>query len=88
MKDQIFSSISKEELKDFFKKTINDEVKSIISKQKQTTELLTIKEAHEFLRISRVTLDNWRRKGIVKGVKLGSRVLFVKSDLLKIVTHK
>lgn len=88
MKDQIFSTISAEDLKDLIQKSLNEKIESIISNQEKTTELLTINETCEFLRISRVTLDNWRKKGIIKGTKLGSRVLFIKSDLLKILTSK
>ncbi|MEO5356441.1 MAG: helix-turn-helix domain-containing protein [Nitrospirae bacterium YQR-1] len=43
--------------------------------------LLNIKEASEYLRISRATLYNLMKKDVLKTVKIGKRTLFDKKDI-------
>ena len=51
----------------------------------ENNELYTIKEATKILRISRPTLDVWKKKGILKVIKIGGRVLIKKSELLRVL---
>jgi predicted DNA-binding transcriptional regulator AlpA len=45
-------------------------------------ELLTVKEAADFLRLSVSCLNQWRVKGIGPPyIKLGSRVVYAETDL-------
>ncbi len=46
-------------------------------------EILTRKQAAEFLRISLVTLNEWCNQGILTPRRLNSRVYFYKGDILK-----
>jgi len=64
----------------------------IASKFKSNTEAITVesrkekpltqKQAAEFLGRSRQTLITWRKKGIIKGKRLGGRIYFFESELL------
>ena len=44
--------------------------------------LLTADETAEFLKVSRVTLWSWAKKGILKPLKIGHKLLYKKSDIL------
>ena len=46
------------------------------------TDLLTTKEACDFLRCGRTTLWNWRRKGVVPDpIRIGGAVRWKRTDL-------
>ncbi|MEO5356876.1 MAG: helix-turn-helix domain-containing protein [Nitrospirae bacterium YQR-1] len=45
------------------------------------SNLLNIKEASEYLRISSATLYNLMKKDVLKTVKIGKRTLFDKKDI-------
>lgn len=45
--------------------------------------LLTQSEAVELLRCTKQSLIRWRQKGYLKALRVGRRVLYRKSDLLK-----
>ncbi|MCO4291348.1 helix-turn-helix domain-containing protein [Solitalea sp. MAHUQ-68] len=46
--------------------------------------LLTFDEAAEILSVSKVTLTEWRKRGIMPYQKIGKRVYFKQSDLLTV----
>lgn len=50
-----------------------------------TTDLLSVEEAAEYLRISRHTLRTWISNKKVTYVKLGRRTLFRREDLDKLI---
>ena len=58
---------------------INAEEITIESKKEKP---LTQTQAAEFLGRSRQTLINWRKKGVIKGKRLGGRIYFFESELL------
>lgn len=45
-------------------------------------ELLSIQEAESYLRVTRQTIRNWEKAGLIKPIRLGRRVLFAKDDLI------
>lgn len=51
-----------------------------------SSELLSVDEAAEYLRISPHTLRAWLNQGRVPYVKLGGRVLFRLEDLMALVS--
>lgn len=53
--------------------TINEEAQQILS----------IKEAAEFCKVSRVTLNRWMKENLISCIKIGGRVLFLKSQLVE-----
>jgi len=63
---------------------INDAVKNALTglhKEPVEREILTIREAFKYLKISRSTLQRWREEGRIKGIKVEGKVLFRKEDL-------
>jgi len=45
--------------------------------------LLTLKETAEFLRLHPKTVERWAREGKIPFYRVGSRVLFQRSDVLQ-----
>lgn len=43
--------------------------------------LLTAKEVCQWLKITRPTLDNLRKKGMLKTIKIGNSVRFLETDV-------
>ena len=58
------------------------------TQSKEDDELLTVKEAAAFLKISKMSLHNWKKAGKVKYHRIGSRIRFKKSELLNAGTIK
>lgn len=90
MKD-IVTSLSKEE----FRAMIREELKQVITddqKSQQDTgdseEFLTVEETCKMLKISKPTLYVRMDDGSIPFIRLGSRLLFVKEDVLKAIKQK
>lgn len=45
-------------------------------------DFITKKQCAQLLKISEPTVDNWRKRGILKSYKIGMRVLFKKDEVL------
>ncbi len=54
-----------------------------IPKDEEMNNLLSISETARYLRISTSTLYRWVHKKQIQHVKIGSRVLFLKENLLE-----
>lgn len=52
---------------------------------KAKVNYLTRQEVAELLKISLPTVDLYSRKGILKGRRIGSRILYLESDLMELV---
>ena len=59
-------------------------------KKQQVTELLTLSEASQILKVHPNTLRKWDRKGILKAVRFGERGdrRYKKEDLEKMIEEK
>ena len=91
--------MSKEELKQLIKNSVEDgynqlrqelEKKIRLEFQNSDDSLLTYNEVSKWLRVSKVTLQSWKNKGILPFSRIGSRVYFKKSEVnnaLKNVEH-
>jgi excisionase family DNA binding protein len=51
-------------------------------------DMLTKKEAADFLRISTQTLDRLRKQNLIRGVRVGGRFRFLRSDLEEFVKRQ
>lgn len=63
-------------------------VKSIISfiqSQQEPEQLLSRKEASVLLGVSLVTLNKWSKEGKIRARRIGTRVRYKKSELLKAI---
>lgn len=50
--------------------------------------LLNRKEVADLLRVSYPTIDSWNKNGILKPIKLGTRVRYLKADIDLLLTPK
>ena len=66
-------------------KTIGQNKQDIISSDEQ---YLTIDQAAKLLQVSRVTLWDWKKKGILPAFKIGRQVRYKLSDIQKIAEGK
>jgi hypothetical protein len=53
-----------------------------LSQNDNDDKLLSIKEAFKFLSISRTTLYNWTKKGLIQNRYIGKKPFYKKTDLL------
>ena len=51
----------------------------------ESSNLLSVSEAAEFLRLSEHTIRAWARRGRIPTVRLGSRLLFDRADLERFI---
>jgi hypothetical protein len=68
-------------LKDIICSIIKEEIQQVSTLKKKETIYLTRKEAATFLKISLPTLWSYTNIGVIKGFKIGSRVLYKLEDL-------
>lgn len=80
---------SKQDLQELIKEVITGG-----SKEQVTTPILneeaflTKREASELLKVSTNTVDNYRRKNLIKSYKIGNNVRFKKTELIEAVEGK
>lgn len=72
-----------EELKQELMNGIREELTKLEETTTLNEEFIKSDEACKMLKISNVTLTDWRRRGIIKYYKLGSRVFFKRSEILQ-----
>lgn len=53
------------------------------NRKNKNKELLSRKEAAQFLSISLSTLKNWTYSKLIKGYRLGGKVYYKKNELIK-----
>ena len=90
MNEQIFISIPLESFKDVIKATVFEALNSNQKIEEQDTKdkFLTRQETAKLLHISLTTLDTYSRLGIIKGRKVGHRVLYKKSEINDSLSEK
>lgn len=86
MIEQTFFSIPIPELKELLREAVRTELSEILDQQRYEP-LIRTEEAMKLLGVSRVTLLNWRKRGLIPSHKLNSRVYYKKSELLAAVSN-
>lgn len=56
--------------------------KNELKQEATNKEFLSTKEVSELLNISKVTCWQWGKKGILKPLRIGNRVLYRRSDII------
>ncbi len=84
---QSFNFPEEEEIRKWVRESVREELKEIMSGIKESNSpheepLITRKEIGQYLRISLVTLSDWKKRGLPCHQKRG-RVLFLKSEVLE-----
>lgn len=50
-----------------------------------SSELKTLKEVCELMRVSKGTIYNWMSEGRINCIKIGGRVLFEQSEIIRVI---
>ena len=82
----IVTNYDRDELISVIREAFREELKeSFIQQEKESdlNSLLSRKEVAEFLKISLPTLLNYQKSGILRCHRIGSRVLFKKSEVME-----
>lgn len=85
MENIILTQISIAELKNLISEVLRTELKNLNDSQpeKETTELITRLQTAKILNVSLPTLNDWTKKGIIKGYRIGSRVRYKKNEVFE-----
>lgn len=64
--------------------TLNDQGNILMKGESvnQETGLMNMEEVIQFLKVSKVTIHNWKKKGIITSHKMGRKLYFKRSELL------
>jgi len=54
----------------------------------EDSNLLNMTETIAFLKVSKVTIHNWKKAGIIKSHKMGRKLYFKKSELLEAIKRQ
>lgn len=73
-------------LKKLVKEAVIEATAHLSQKTEEEKELLSMQQAVEMLHVTRQTIRNWEKKGLVKPIRVGGRVLFLKDELLANLT--
>lgn len=82
----ILENLSSDDLKSLIQDSVRTELSKINLNKASTPETeqpISQTEALAFLGKSRQTLNEWRRKGVISGHRLGGRIFYFKSELVK-----
>lgn len=87
-KTVLLSPITLDELKNSFREVVKGELRDSAiraTKQEETIseELLTAKDVAKMIGVSLVTVHKWKKSGILKFQRYGTRIRFKKSDVLQ-----
>lgn len=77
----ILENVSADLLKSLVRDAIREEFQSINTVSNETKKYWTRKEAASLLKISLVTLNYYTKTGVLKGSRIGSRVLYADEDI-------
>ena len=84
MSEQVFSSISVDQLKTSISEDLFNKIAPLVSSvqhQNPETELLSRKEAAKLLGVSLPTILKWTKTGKINGYRISSRVRYKRSEI-------
>ncbi len=75
--------VTPKELKNIINEILDTKIKEVLNSKQTTTnpEYLSRKETKELLKVSYVTLNNWRRKEILKPKYIGNKLFYNKQAI-------
>lgn len=85
MQEQIFYNLQPEELRTLIKSAVIEALEGQQSSQPQQSEpeeLLRVNQLAEFLHVSKVTIHNWKREGIIPFYRISNKIYFKKSEVI------
>lgn len=89
-KDFVLSPLSIEELEEMIKRCVVEGITTITTntQKEDDDELLTVHQAAKFLKVSLVSIHNWKREKNLKFHRLGRSIRFKKKDLIEFMERK
>lgn len=83
MNEFTFTSLSSDDLQNLVKNCLSVSLKDLNPVDSNDDELLTIDEVQKLFKVSRVTIYNWRKKGLLPFYQIQSRIYFKRRELLE-----
>lgn len=80
----LIQNVTPEEFSEFLRPIIREEL-SRLNPQESITRYLSRQEVADLLKISLPTLNEYTRTGIIKGSRIGTRVLYADADVKEAV---
>lgn len=65
-----------------------DLVKNLLQSHQSDEKLMTADEVADYLKVSRATICNWQKSGLLDRVKVGNLVRYRKDDVYKLAGKK
>jgi len=81
---KFFTQFSEHELRELISYAVREQLQNLFhrkEKEKHEEELLSIKQVCEIFKVSRQTVLDWRKKGLIQSISLNRRVFFLKNKL-------
>lgn len=80
--------LTKTDLVNLISETVSTEIKKIINlmnsqPEKEESKIISRIDASKLLGVSLTTLFHWNRDGILKAKKIGSKVYYLKNDVME-----
>lgn len=86
MENLILSQIPITELQKFISDTIREEMqKNATPPPPPETEFITRQETRQILGVSLPTLNDWTKRGVIIGYRIGTRIRYKKSEIMDAV---
>lgn len=82
MKNIMIEGTSMEEFQRTIEEIIQKYLGQIEPLERSSFELLTRNETASLLKVSKVTLNNWKKHGILTPSSIGNRVYYIKQDVM------
>ncbi len=78
----IIQNVTPDDLKNIISNAVEDKIASLLPQRKVSNDYLTRQETASLLRISLPTLNDFTKRGLITGHRIGSRVLYSR-DLIE-----
>ena len=85
MESILINGMSMENFRELLREILREEISEISLGASKTDEFLSVKELQKLFKpsVSRVTIDNWSNKGLLKKIFMGGKVYFKKSEVFE-----
>ncbi len=80
---QFLSPIPLEDLGNFIRNCIKEELENKVPQTPPSEELITSTETARILGVSKVTLHTWKLEGRIKYYRIGTRIRFKKAEVME-----
>tara|TARA_B110000977_G_scaffold181213_1_gene241667 strand:- start:574 stop:843 length:270 start_codon:yes stop_codon:yes gene_type:complete len=85
MEQIIMTSLSIDQLRAELIEPLEKEIISLKEDKATPETLLTRKQAAEFLNVTFATLNDWTKRGLIEGGRIGTRVYYKRSNLINAI---